>query len=654
MKNIILSITLILFLILMCDVQATTEFISEKPYSYEITEDNLVINYLDGNSDRLPFFRNVKGLNFQYGIGNNEISIQGSFNKSIIVSKFTPIKFKGSNYHYFVINSKVLKRFIFDDDWRLYWINGTGDNASVIEFQKSCYGIYRFNKSIAFYVKDACNPPVDLIYFESHSYIINVSGGNQTLFNFTGTNVRNYDCNTVAPAKNATYFDNLVMYHSYDCSANDFTAQNNGTIYGAVYTAGKYGSALSFDGTGDYVDVGNSPGLDFTTENFTITAWIYISAYDSNSHIILKRGFWRVSGYIFGISIDTLEFITSQSGAVQYTVVGAINMPTAGQWIHIAAIRNGAVGKIYINGVDKTTYSDSIISPATSGDNVFIGTYDGIIQYFNGSIDEVRIYNRTLTAAEVNASYLSRSSIFMNGTSTYSNIPNPSGQACGNITINSSEFYGGNYTISLNGVQKNILSIQANSSGVYNCSVDNIYGDFNLTIGNVVAANTPEFNKITVEVRIASICNQTLTGNTTLTVNSTCNGTGVIIGANNILLDCAGYYLTGNTTGIGVNITGYNNTVIRNCVISNFSYGIYLSNSNNTNLNNNTVCGNLGWDVWSQYNTFGDNNTFFTSYRVRDNNYYLAKYMCENYNRNLYWFMQVPQFWRQYYSWNLN
>ena len=104
-------------------------------------------------------------------------------------------------------------------------------------------------------------------------YTINVSGGNQSLYNFTGTDVRNFDCDTVAPAKNTTYFDNIVAYYPFDCSGNGFSGQNNGTIYGAsMYVIGKYGKAVYlFDNTG-YVNVGH--GLSLNISTITVEAWV--------------------------------------------------------------------------------------------------------------------------------------------------------------------------------------------------------------------------------------------------------------------------------------------------------------------------------------------------------------------------------------------
>jgi len=93
------------------------------------------------------------------------------------------------------------------------------------------------------------------------------------------------------------------------------------------------------------------------------------------------------------------------------------------------------------------------------------------------------------------------------------------------------------------------------------------------------------------------VCGQTVNESCNLTCNLNSNGTCFAIGENNIIINGAGYSITGNTTGIGINATGINNVTIKNFNIYNFSTffsaGIYLENSDNGNITNNNVT--LNW-----------------------------------------------------------
>jgi len=241
---------------------------------------------------------------------------------------------------------------------------------------------------------------------QANSYTINVSGGNQSLFDFTGTDVRNFDCDTVAPAKNTTYFDNIVAYYPFDCSGNGFSGQNNGTIYGAVYVAGKYGNALSFDGGDDYVDCGNLGIGGVNTKEF----WFK----PNNLAGSLNQYFLDFGGNNYWVQIydhDGDGKLEIRAGAGSMTYLNSIyEFTDTSQWYHIAVTMDSSnVLTIYVNGNYDNSGSRTPETPGTFS----IGRYGGGGYYFNGLIDEVRIYSRALTAGEVlNNYYAGRSAHF--------------------------------------------------------------------------------------------------------------------------------------------------------------------------------------------------------------------------------------------------
>jgi hypothetical protein len=94
----------------------------------------------------------------------------------------------------------------------------------------------------------------------------------------------------------------------------------------------------------------------------------------------------------------------------------------------------------------------------------------------------------------------------------------------------------------------------------------------------------------------ACSCGDTIISNTILTGNLNCADKGLIIGANDITIDCNGHSITGAGANPGIDITegGFNRTKINNCTIKNFSYGIYLYSAHNSTINNSNINSTLG------------------------------------------------------------
>jgi PKD repeat protein len=173
---------------------------------------------------------------------------------------------------------------------------------------------------------------------------------------------------------------------------------HHGRISGATWTpAGKYGQALAFDGVDDWVTIAATPLLDLSP-GATLMAWVYPTATSGVRDILLKEG--------SGVDIYNLYARNWRGRPESNVYVNSANRVAEGArlptraWTHVAGTYNGSVLRLYLNGVEvaRRSVTGSLASsrgPVRIGGNRLWG------EYFQGRIDEVRIYNRALTAAEI-------------------------------------------------------------------------------------------------------------------------------------------------------------------------------------------------------------------------------------------------------------
>ena len=199
----------------------------------------------------------------------------------------------------------------------------------------------------------------------------------------------------------------LVGYWRFDeetgSAAKDSSPYgNHGTIYGATWTDGKFGKALSFDGVDDYVDCGNDESLDITDE-ITIAVWVKpFSVSISNAGIVAKP--WN-DQYGLVLNQDRFQFayyLADGSGGT----LNSITTATTDKWYHVAVtITSEHLATLYINGAyDNSKNLGQNLKSHPAAVNIGWDGESGA-RYFNGLIDEVRIYNRALSAEEIRIHY---------------------------------------------------------------------------------------------------------------------------------------------------------------------------------------------------------------------------------------------------------
>lgn len=172
---------------------------------------------------------------------------------------------------------------------------------------------------------------------------------------------------------------------------------NSGTISGATRAAGKFGNALSFNGTSDWVTIPHAAVLNLTTA-LTLEAWVKPSALADWRAVLLKESSSGLSYALY--ASDTASH---PSGYIRRSGdVGASgsSAPALNTWTHLATTYDGATLRLFVNGVQAASraVTGSIVTSASplriGGDSVWG-------EYFSGLIDEVRVYNRALTAVEI-------------------------------------------------------------------------------------------------------------------------------------------------------------------------------------------------------------------------------------------------------------
>jgi hypothetical protein len=197
----------------------------------------------------------------------------------------------------------------------------------------------------------------------------------------------------------------LVAAYSFDEGAGTTVAdasgnRNTGTIVNGTWTtAGKYGNALVFDGTNTWVIINDSASLDLTT-GMTLEAWVDPAILNNAWTDVVYKG-----NDDYFLEASTTSIATPGGGgtfgSADMTSFGTGVLPV-NTWTHLAESYDGTTIRLYVNGVQVSSLAQAGNIQVSSnplqigGDNIFG-------QYFQGTIDEVRVYNLPLTGAQIQA-----------------------------------------------------------------------------------------------------------------------------------------------------------------------------------------------------------------------------------------------------------
>lgn len=179
---------------------------------------------------------------------------------------------------------------------------------------------------------------------------------------------------------------------------------NHGTLTnGPIQAIGRIGQGLQLDGSDDYVNVPDMPSVSITG-NFTLAAWIKLRAIGTQYSIIEKYDTGSTEGYILRVSSGNKLQTYTLDNSTSTSLTGTRTL-SANVWYHVVATYDGANLRTYIDGTLDNTGADTR-NPTDGEDTLKIGARGNDAGTpLNGSIDDVRIYNRALSAGEIQRLY---------------------------------------------------------------------------------------------------------------------------------------------------------------------------------------------------------------------------------------------------------
>ncbi len=200
----------------------------------------------------------------------------------------------------------------------------------------------------------------------------------------------------------------LVAYYKFEGNAKDSSGNgNDGTEHGGVtYVDGVIGQAGSFDGIDDYILIANNDSLNIT-KAITMSAWVYIENYDDGWASILTKGDTSSMNSPYALLVQNRKLQIALNRNLLN--LEETNVPDK-KWTHITITWDGSIVRYFINGIEESETRNFNNSLNVIDGNLVIGKdAPGATEWFSGKIDDLRLYNRALTEAEIKELYKQQS-----------------------------------------------------------------------------------------------------------------------------------------------------------------------------------------------------------------------------------------------------
>ncbi len=183
---------------------------------------------------------------------------------------------------------------------------------------------------------------------------------------------------------------------------------------------GKIGNAAIFEGSLQYLTVSTNYSLSFSNHSFTVSAWVKLNAKTPGIAVSKSRSEYYLGyGSAYGQNMFSDRFSFGVNGVSSYVEANSFGPPSLNTWFHLVAWydhQNKTIN-IQINNGPVDSKSQSTGNPVV-GNPFWIGTWEGYNNFWNGAIDEVKVWNRVLTTTE-------RQEDYQTGLSGISLLPSP-------------------------------------------------------------------------------------------------------------------------------------------------------------------------------------------------------------------------------------
>ena len=582
-------------------------FVSVEYYNATSVDILSFLGHTGGSLWRYPFFSdwyefpNTLYHQFKYttlspgtlyhyrAIANNSIGTSYGDDKAFLTKPYPPTDLIVSNTSvYYELN--------------ISWDKGIGSNNTIVERNSSGMtswsrgeGIEVYNGSGASFDDTGLSDGVTY-YYQAWSY--SEWTYNPTVHQWSDDYVSSNNTTLNVDIENG-----LVGYWSFDNTSNpgydDSGTGNNGTVNGATWIInGKLNGALDFDGVNDYVEVPDDDSLDLT-DSFTVVAWFkaYGEPNASCGHLVTRR----TPGYQYSLSIydhnDTGDYCLyslteTNDGMNTITLFSEPEYIEFNKWYFGVYSYDGINYRLFfgdendVNEVDNEL--NSSIAPPSLDFPLFFGQNAYATGNFDGIIDEIRIYNRTLNETEIQYLY---------------------DKDVGNQTI----YVDDDYNVSTPGW--NVTHFNIIQEGI-NAVAEN---------GTVYVYDGTYYENVFVNNTINLIGENR---NTTIIDGS---GNGDVVFVSSDFVNITGFMIQnsgGNTNDAGIDIRSNNNIINNNNIASNNYDGIYFYSSSNNTITGNTISNNY-FGIWF-YSSSNDNN--ITNNNITSNNQtgILSSQSCNN------------------------
>lgn len=210
-----------------------------------------------------------------------------------------------------------------------------------------------------------------------------------------------YDAGIAGRLKTVSSGNSMFSFWRGDGNANDSIGSNPGTLNGGTgFAAGAAGQSFLFDGVDDDVSAANAANLNFGPASpMSVELWAYRTSANAIQHILGKRSGCGASPANYQLAYASNQvFFGSFTG----NEVGSGQDLPLNTWTHIAATFDGATFRIYINGALAGASSGTLGTPNSAP---FIIGGSGTCARFGGQLDEIAMYDRALSPAEISSIY---------------------------------------------------------------------------------------------------------------------------------------------------------------------------------------------------------------------------------------------------------